>query len=93
MAPKHIWLIPPSRRLLGAEPQPFSAVRYVAQVCIAQPILERCRITHTLSVRVYAQLPSRCHHLRTRNGDHEVDIVVQRADGCIVALEVRSRHG
>ncbi|MGZ6839040.1 MAG: AAA family ATPase, partial [Frankiaceae bacterium] len=29
------------------------------------------------------------HHLRTRDGEHEVDLIVQRADGKILALEVK----
>lgn len=44
----------------------------------------------TLSVRVYAQAAeARVHHLRTRNGDHEVDLIVERADRRVVALEVK----
>ncbi|CAN5636062.1 DUF4143 domain-containing protein [soil metagenome] len=44
----------------------------------------------TQSVRVYAQAAgARVLHLRTRNGDHEVDLIVQRDDGRIVALEVK----
>ena len=29
------------------------------------------------------------HHLRTRDGDHEVDLIVQRADHRVVAFEVK----
>ena len=44
----------------------------------------------TLSVRVYAQpLDATVHHLRTQNGDHEVDLVVEGADRRVVALEVK----
>ncbi len=44
----------------------------------------------TLSVRVYAQAAeATVHHLRTRNGDHEVDLIVRRADGRVVAFEVK----
>ena len=44
----------------------------------------------TLSVRVYAQAcEARVHHLRTQGGEHEVDLIVERADGAIVALEVK----
>lgn len=44
----------------------------------------------TLSVRVYAQ-PARAavHHLRTTRGDHEVDLIIVRDDGRVVALEVK----
>lgn len=43
-----------------------------------------------LSVRVYAQAAdARVGHLRTRNGDHEVDLVVERDDGRVLAIEVK----
>ena len=45
----------------------------------------------TLSVRVYAEpLGARVAHLRTRNGDHEIDLIVTRPDGKCVALEIKS---
>ena len=31
------------------------------------------------------------HHLRTRDGDHEVDLIVARRDDSVVALEVKLR--
>ena len=41
-------------------------------------------------MRVSAQAHEcQVHHLRTRNGDHEVDLVVERRDGRILALEVK----
>lgn len=44
----------------------------------------------TLSVRVYAQAAeATVSHLRTRNGDHEIDLLVQRRDSRVVALEVK----
>ena len=44
----------------------------------------------TLSVRVYAQAcGARVSHLRTHGGRREVDLIVERADGAIVALEVK----
>jgi len=44
----------------------------------------------TLSVRVYAQAcEATVHHLRTRDGDHEVDLIIQRRDHRVVALEVK----
>lgn len=43
-----------------------------------------------LSVRVYAQAAeARVSHLRTASGEHEVDIIVERRDGRIVAIEVK----
>ncbi|MGH3949421.1 MAG: ATP-binding protein [Pseudonocardiaceae bacterium] len=44
----------------------------------------------TLTVRVLAQAAeATVHHLRTRNGDHEIDLIVERADRRVVALEVK----
>lgn len=44
----------------------------------------------TLCVRVAAQAAeASVAHLRTRNGDHEVDLVVVRDDGRVLALEVK----
>lgn len=44
----------------------------------------------TLNVRVYAQQSeATVKHLRTHRGDHEVDLIVQRADGRVVAIEVK----
>jgi uncharacterized protein len=44
----------------------------------------------TLSVRVYAQASeASVKHLRTASGEHEVDLVVERSDGRVVALEVK----
>lgn len=43
-----------------------------------------------LTIRVAAQTAeARVFHLRTARGDHEVDFVVERADGAVVALEVK----
>ncbi|MDR1448689.1 MAG: DUF4143 domain-containing protein [Propionibacteriaceae bacterium] len=45
----------------------------------------------TLSVRVYAEpAGARVGHLRTRNGEHEVDLMVTREDGKVLAVEVKS---
>lgn len=42
------------------------------------------------SVRVYAEaMNARVSHLRTKNGDHEVDIIVEADDRRIVAMEVK----
>ncbi len=44
----------------------------------------------TLSIRVYAQASeAQVSHLRTSQGDHEVDLIVERGDGRIVAIEVK----
>lgn len=44
----------------------------------------------TLNVRVYAQqAEAEVKHFRTHSGDHEVDLIVQRADEKVVAIEVK----
>jgi predicted AAA+ superfamily ATPase len=44
----------------------------------------------TVSVRVYAETAeARVGHLRTHRGDHEIDLIVERDDGRVVALEVK----
>lgn len=44
----------------------------------------------TLAVRVYAQpAEARVLHLRTRNGDREIDLIVERDDGRVLAMEVK----
>jgi predicted AAA+ superfamily ATPase len=44
----------------------------------------------TLSLRVYAQVfRASVGHLRTHRGEHEVDLIVEREDGRVVAIEVK----
>jgi predicted AAA+ superfamily ATPase len=44
----------------------------------------------TLDVRVYAQsAEATVKHLRTAKGEHEVDLIVERGDGRLVAIEVK----
>jgi uncharacterized protein len=44
----------------------------------------------TLSVRVYAaHNEAQVRHLRTARGRQEVDLIVERADGSVVAIEVK----
>lgn len=44
----------------------------------------------TLCIRVPSQTAeARVAHLRTRNGDHEIDLVAMRDDGRILAIEVK----
>jgi predicted AAA+ superfamily ATPase len=44
----------------------------------------------TQSVRVYAQaVEATVGHLRTHRGDHEVDLIVERDDGRVIAMEVK----
>lgn len=43
-----------------------------------------------LCIRVYAQASrARVSHCRTRNGDHEVDLIVERRDGRILGIETK----
>lgn len=44
----------------------------------------------TLSVRTYAEAnETGVRHLQTRSGEHEIDLVVERGDGRVAALEVK----
>lgn len=44
----------------------------------------------TLTVRASgAACEARTHHLRTRGGDHEIDLLLERHDGAAVAFEVK----
>jgi hypothetical protein len=44
----------------------------------------------TMGVKVYAQAnEATVHHLRTKEGRHEVDLIVERADHRVIALEVK----
>jgi predicted AAA+ superfamily ATPase len=44
----------------------------------------------TVDVRVYAQAAeAKVGHLRTASGEHEVDLIVERDDGRILAIEVK----
>ncbi|MGH2902492.1 MAG: ATP-binding protein [Solirubrobacteraceae bacterium] len=44
----------------------------------------------TLSIRVYAQAAeATVKHLRTAAGAHEIDLIVERADGRVIAVEVK----
>jgi predicted AAA+ superfamily ATPase len=43
-----------------------------------------------MTARVYAELSgARVSHLRTHNGDQEVDLIVERDDHCVLAIEVK----
>jgi predicted AAA+ superfamily ATPase len=47
----------------------------------------------TLSVRIYAQhAEARVSHLRTYSGEPEVDLIVERRDGRMVAIEVKLKR-
>jgi len=43
-----------------------------------------------LSLRTYAQAnEASVRHLRTRSGEHEIDFIIERGDGKVVAIEVK----
>jgi predicted AAA+ superfamily ATPase len=94
-APKHHLVDPAlAAHLLGV-----SADTLLTQPTAAKPPVPRSGTLFgalfeslvTLSVRVYAQsLGASVSHLRTRNGDHEVDLIVTRADGKCLAVEIKS---
>lgn len=84
-APKHQLADPAlAARLLGLSADSLTGPRGAA---MAGPLFESLA---TLSVRVAAQAAEgRVGHLRTGNGDHEIDLVVEGPDGQVVAIEVK----
>lgn len=47
----------------------------------------------TLSIHTYAQAAeASVKHLRTAGGEREIDLIVERVDGRIVAIEVKLTH-
>jgi predicted AAA+ superfamily ATPase len=91
-SPKHHLADPAlAARLLGATPQSLldgqSAKLSSRFATLSGALFESLA---TLCVRVAAQAAEAAvGHLRTRNGDHEVDLIVERADGGVVAVEVK----
>lgn len=84
-APKHQLADPAlAARILNLSARTLNSA---AGAHMAGPLFESLA---TLSVRVAAQA-SDAHvgHLRTQNGDHEVDLVVEGADGQIIGIEVK----
>ena len=54
---------------------------------LAGPLFESLM---ALNLRVYAQAAeSRVHHFRTRAGQREIDFIIERRDGKVLALEVK----
>ncbi|MGC5626796.1 ATP-binding protein [Georgenia sp. Z1344] len=84
-APKHQLADPAlAARLLGLT---ASSLGSGAGASMAGPLFESLA---TLGVRVAAQAAeARVGHLRTRNGDREVDLVVEGTDGQVVGIEVK----
>jgi hypothetical protein len=47
----------------------------------------------TLGVRTFAQAAeASVSHLRTHHGEHEVDLIVERGDGRVLAIEVKLKR-
>ncbi|RRD50323.1 ATP-binding protein [Arachnia propionica] len=84
-APKHHLVDPAlAASLLGAT---AASMRTPRHSHLAGPLFEALA---TLSVRVAAEAArAEVLHLRTRNGDHDVDLVVERPDGRLVAMKVQ----
>jgi len=84
-APKHQLADPAlAARLLGLSAR---ALATGVGAHMAGPLFESLA---TLTVRVGAQAAeSRVGHLRTRNGDHEIDLIVQGPDGQVLGIEVK----
>lgn len=84
-APKHHLADPAlAASLLGVTAASMTTPRHSH---LAGPLFEALA---TLTVRVAAEVSrARVSHLRTRNGDHEIDLIVEARDGRVVALEVK----
>jgi predicted AAA+ superfamily ATPase len=92
-SPKHQLADPAlAARLLGTDADALLAGSEAPAPDLQRGTLLRALFEHlvALSVQVYAQLSdASVHHLRTRNGDHEIDLVVRRPDGRVLAIEVK----
>jgi len=90
-APKHHLADPAlAARLLGVDAAALSRGAQGPSSNLRRGALLGALFEHlvTLSVRAYAP-DGTVHHLRTRNGDHEVDLIVRRPDGRVLAIEVK----
>lgn len=95
-APKHHLADPAlAARLLGIDeqallygtPTPLAEVQTPRDGALLGQLFESLV---TLSVRVYAQgAEARVRHLRTRDGREEIDLIVERADQRVLAIEVK----
>jgi predicted AAA+ superfamily ATPase len=84
-SPKHQLADPGlAARLLGATVESLLRGRHAH---LLGPLFEHLV---ALCVQVYAQASeSTVSHLRTRNGDHEIDLIVERPDGRVLAIETK----
>ncbi|WP_432492740.1 ATP-binding protein [Kineococcus auxinigenes] len=91
-APKHHLADPAfAARLLGVDPGALVGAAPAATAGREATLLGQLfESLVTLDVRVYAQAAeARTGHLRVRGGEHEVDLIVERGDGRVVAVEVK----
>ena len=90
-APKHHLADPAlAARLLGVDSAALAAGAQGPSSDLRRGALLGALFEHlvTLSVRTYAT-DATVNHLRTRDGDHEVDLIVRRPDGRVLAIEVK----
>ncbi len=87
-APKHHLADPAlAARLLGATSESLRSPGPRGHAHLLGQLFESLA---TQSIRVYAQAAeAEVRHMRTRNGTREIDLILQRADGRVVALEVK----
>ncbi len=87
LAPKHQLADPAlAARLLGHTPETLLQPRAGSAELLGQLVESLA----TLTVRAAAQAcEGTVGHLRTRDGGHEVDLIVERYDGKVVAIEVK----
>jgi predicted AAA+ superfamily ATPase len=92
-APKHHLADPAlAARLLGASTESLLSGEQPQPAIVRDGVLlgRLFESLIALSLRVYAQAAeAEVYHLRTQNGDHEVDFIIERDDHRIVALEVK----
>lgn len=92
-APKHQFADPAlAAQLLGVEVSTLLAGQSSGPAVVRDGTLLGALFESlvTLSVRVYAaHSESQVRHLRTARGRQDVDLIVERADGSVVAIEVK----
>lgn len=91
-APKHHLVDPAlAARLVGASSRSLLAGKGPTTIPRDGPFLGALfESLAALSLRVFAQASeSRVFHFRTRGGEREVDFIVERDDGAVLAIEVK----
>jgi uncharacterized protein len=91
-SPKHHLADPAlAARLVGVSAQRLLVGYSNSESSVAEPFIGPLfESLVTQSVRTYAQWnTSTVHHLRTQNGNHEIDLIVEGEDRRVVALEVK----